>query len=607
VVSSIRSKPFIKSDLLLPDLLRAHPEARAVFDRYGLRGCGGRFGPYESILFFARAHGVDEARLLAELEQAIDGAKEAALPTSSFDTLADTIYRRYFIGGIVLVLTAGATWGAWILWQIALRGTFRNASLNTINAHGEAQIFGWVGLFIMGFAYQAFPRIWHTTLARPRLAAWCFALMVAGIILRTAGLATAGAWSLAIPVAMAGGILQLVAVAIFGAQIIETFVRSGMKIEPYAGFVMGALGWFVLSSAFSVWHTWTTLNAHSETELLWYVATYQVPLRDLQIHGLALFMILGVSLRMLPALFGLPQISQLRAWWALDFLTTAVVGETILFLLYRWTGDRAFAAGLPVPWMMLFFGVLVLTQPWRLWRPFPESDRSSKFIRTAFAWLAVSLVMLLLLPAYQLLRGVNFSHAYFGATRHAITVGFISLMIMGMAAKVVPTLNGIDHRHLTKLWGPFLLVNAGCLLRVATQPLTDWSSRVYPFLGVSGTLEVAGLAWWGAGLIGIIWQGKSGAGLEQQPQEPRPARIELRHHVADVLDWFPQTEPVFVRYGFTALKQPLLRRTLARQVTLSQAAAVRGISAAELVAALNASISERIHNANGSSVLSVLN
>src|SRR5579864_1837426 len=187
VVSSIRSKPFIKSDLLLPDLLRAHPEARAVFDRYGLRGCGGRFGPYESILFFARAHGVDEARLLAELEQAIDGAKEAALPTSSFDTLADTIYRRYFIGGIVLVLTAGATWGAWILWQIALRGTFRNASLNTINAHGEAQIFGWVGLFIMGFAYQAFPRIWHTTLARPRLAAWCFALMVAGIILRTAG------------------------------------------------------------------------------------------------------------------------------------------------------------------------------------------------------------------------------------------------------------------------------------------------------------------------------------------------------------------------------------------------------------------------------------
>ena len=71
-------------------------------------------------------------------------------------------------------------------------------------AHGEAQIFGWVGLFIMGFAYQAFPRMWQTTLVEPRLAVIAFGLMVGGLVVRTAGIAAAEAWTSAAPVALAG-------------------------------------------------------------------------------------------------------------------------------------------------------------------------------------------------------------------------------------------------------------------------------------------------------------------------------------------------------------------------------------------------------------------
>src|SRR5262249_56908410 len=108
---------------------------------------------------------------------------------------ADRFSRRYFLGGILVALTAGASWGAWLLWTIALGGSFQGIPISSINAHGEAQIFGWVGLFIMGFAYQAFPRLWHTSLAAPRLAAWAFALMIAGLIVRTIGIASAEAWS----------------------------------------------------------------------------------------------------------------------------------------------------------------------------------------------------------------------------------------------------------------------------------------------------------------------------------------------------------------------------------------------------------------------------
>ena len=56
----------INSETSLPELFRALPEARTVFNRYGLRGCGGAHGPAESLGFFASAHGVALDELIAQ-------------------------------------------------------------------------------------------------------------------------------------------------------------------------------------------------------------------------------------------------------------------------------------------------------------------------------------------------------------------------------------------------------------------------------------------------------------------------------------------------------------------------------------------------------------
>jgi hypothetical protein len=138
------------------------------------------------------------------------------------------------------------------------------------------------------------------------------------------------------------------------------------------------------------------------------------------------------------------------------------------------------------------------------------------------------------------------------------------------------------------MWGPFALVNLGCFLRVSMQTLTDWNPAFYSVIGVSGTLEVFGLAWWGTGLIRIMRQGKR----EEQTARitpPRPAAIQPDHRVADVLEWFPTTEPVFVEFGFNAIKHAVFRRTLARQVSLAQACKMHSIDAQQFVAALNRS------------------
>ncbi len=561
-------------DMMVPDLLKQHPETRPVLDRYGLHGCGGKHGPQESLGFFARMHGVAESRLLSEIIAVLGttpDAEDAYQPS-----VADSIYRRYFLAGIAVILTVGAGWGAWLLWQIGFAGSFTGVSVLDVNAHGHAQIFGWVGLFIMGFAYQAFPRFWHTTLAIPELAVTTFIAMLIGIIVRTTGM-TFHTESWALTAAMFGGFLEIAAVFVFLWQLVLTFKRSDATFEPYMLFVFAALAFFLIQGAMSVWHTYNTMTATTRDELVWYVATYQAVLRDVQIHGLAVCMILGVSLRLLPGIFALPEIGRKKCVTAFTLILMAIIGEVVLFLTYRFTHNHVWAAFLLVPWLMLTVGSLIIPIAWKLWRPLPVADRSSKFIRMAFAWLAISMLMLLMLPVYQIVSGIPFSHAYYGSIRHAITVGFISLMIMGVAAKAVPTLNGIDHKTLSALWGPFILVNLGCTLRVSLQTLTDWHPLFFALVGISGLLELSGLAWWGCHLLGLMRQGKRNEQSDEATQASKPQLIQPYHKVADVLAWFPNTARVFDALGFDLLRNPILRRTLARHTTLAQASAIKRV------------------------------
>ncbi|MCC6425069.1 MAG: NnrS family protein [Phycisphaerales bacterium] len=438
--------------------------------------------------------------------------------------LANAIHRRFFVAAIALVMTFGATWGAWLLWRIGFLGNFTGISVHEINAHGHAQIFGWVGLFMMGIGYQVFARFWQTTLTAPRLVIPVFVAMTAGIVLHTIGQATADQWSAAVPISTVGGVLELAAIITFCVQMLATFRASTKKFSPSVGFIFMALFWFVAMAAMDLWHTHATMTAPTRDRLLWYVSTYQAPLRDMQVHGLAVFMILGVSLQLLPAMYGIRPASPRRNWIALGMLTLAVVGECLIFVAYRWTGLHVMAALLMIPWLMIAIGIAMIVLPWKLWKPFRQTDRSAKFIRIAYLWLAVSLTMLLFLPVYLSISKIPFSHAYYGAIRHAITVGFISLMIMGISARVVPTFNGVNPVGLSSLWGPFVLINVGCFLRVSTQTLTDWHPAFYTIIGISGVLEVISLAWWGAGLISIMHQGKRKL-REQAPIRTHPNRF----------------------------------------------------------------------------------
>src|SRR5262245_3563801 len=207
----------LSESVLIPDLLRHHPAARPVLDRYGLRGCGGPLGPHESLGVFAKAHEIPVERLLAELRDAV-ATPPAPAAGDNHDTgrwSADGIYRPFFLAGIAVVLSLGAVWGAYLLVRIALAGRFTAVGLHEVNAHGHAQIFGWVGLFVMGFAYQAFPRFKHTTLRHPALAWLSFGLMFGGLILRSVLEPTANGLDEFGWAAVIASIVEVVAIGLF--------------------------------------------------------------------------------------------------------------------------------------------------------------------------------------------------------------------------------------------------------------------------------------------------------------------------------------------------------------------------------------------------------
>jgi putative Mn2+ efflux pump MntP len=132
----------------------------------------------------------------------------------------------------------------------------------------------------------------------------------------------------------------------------------------------------------------------------------------------------------------------------------------------------------------------------RVFEPTRESQRSHKFVRGAYAWLIAAGLMILWEPIQLRLVGAPFSHAYTGAIRHAVTVGFISQMILGFGCHVTARLNDLVERKMAPLWSAFLLLNLGNAARVALEVASNFTPSAFTPMGLTGFIELVGLGVW---------------------------------------------------------------------------------------------------------------
>jgi heme/copper-type cytochrome/quinol oxidase subunit 1 len=113
-------------------------------------------------------------------------AKEPAILLKAREESAQRLMMAYAITGLFFMLLPGTFLGVWNLISIS-GGRASSISTAWIQAHGHAQIFGWIGTFILGIGFYSIPKM---TLTSGRVqpsrgwAAW--GLWTSGVLLRWA-------------------------------------------------------------------------------------------------------------------------------------------------------------------------------------------------------------------------------------------------------------------------------------------------------------------------------------------------------------------------------------------------------------------------------------
>ncbi len=513
----------ITKDTSVADIVRLCPGARRAFDEHGLKGCGGENAPSEPLAVFAAVHQANAEELLREINA------ELANPNSGpyvYETrLEDYVYRRFFKAGVTTVLTVGCLWGAINLLQVAMGKSFLQLHLlPSIHAHAHAMIFGWVGMFVMGFAYQSFPRFKNTRLWRPELANLSFYLLATGIV---AGMVAE--MSSPAPVALwlggISGVCELAAVALFMMVMYRTLRQSIGPHNPYEKFIATSFVWLLLGTALEAVFFFAKATAHSEQTLIRRMALIDGPLRDIQLLGFAALIIAGVSQRFVPHVYGLAKPAHDRQGLIFGLMNGSLILNITSYVLLLSTRNLYFAIGLEIAYLSMPVWAALLAIQVGVFRHPAQPDRTFKFIRTAYVWLLLSCGMMPFFPFYGVVTHQLFAHTYMGSHRHGFTVGFVSMMILGVSSRVVPILAGIDAKRMNSLWTPFILFNVGCSGRVLLQVLADFVPNLaYPLIGFTGFIELTALAWWGVELWHTMNLARKGRTASMIMPFPAPVR-----------------------------------------------------------------------------------
>jgi hypothetical protein len=113
------------------------------------------------------------------------------------------------------------------------------------------------------------------------------------------------------------------------------------------------------------------------------------------------------------------------------------------------------------------------------------------FVRLAYGWLLIAAALGVSATEWDTSGG------FWGASRHALTVGFVSTMILAVGQRILPAFAGMRILWSPRLmFGGLFLLTVGCSLRVSSEVLAyqgyaNWAWRVLP---VSALTELAALS-----------------------------------------------------------------------------------------------------------------
>jgi hypothetical protein len=397
-----------------------------------------------------------------------------------------------------------------------------------VQTHGFLQLYGWAGLFALGVAAYILPRLRGAPLALPHALGWILSLHLASLVLRFAcqPLATLTPSGLPRGALVASGVLEIAAVGLIYACVLLT-LRYGPPLDarPAFGKVLPLFGVALLSFGGAA-----VVNLINMARLVQSSSGIVAEPGDtlnvtLGLFGFLVPIALAMSAQMLPTYAGLMSFPQKLLWT----LTGLYASGLSLYLLGMVAGSSrhmwgVLASGLG--WLalgaalLMFFGYCVALMrrrgrmPAHLARRSPtptymrrtyrlhvltQDERFGPFvalIASAYLWGALAALLLLIDGAALLASGAIVIPL--DAIRHSLALGFLTLLICGIAPRMLTGFSGASIRSAGLVTATLWLGNAAVILRLSVYglpPLTGFGPALQAALfGASGPLGLALIA-----------------------------------------------------------------------------------------------------------------
>ncbi len=442
----------------------------------------------------------------------------------------------FIAAGLFFLALPGTVAGVWNLLAISASREAGRAPAVWVQAHGHAQLFGWVGTFMIGICLYAAPKF-RGGAVRSLTVAWLmFGLWTAATAAHWGAVLWQWRWQTVLPLSAVAQFL--VACLLIWQATASGRSRTGMELwnllvdAGLAGLV-GTMLWQLIT-ILRLTASPAPVIPPGPNRILLHAAVWLF----------CLPMAWGFSARFLPTFLGLPPPRRKAALAGLALLAAAIFWPRVLTVA---------AAGLAGYSLRVFEPAVRPAKVQGVDRRFPH------FVRLAFGWLLISSVLLAAGDA----PGVQ------GASRHAFTVGFLATLIFAIGPRILPSfLNSRELWSTRLMFAALVLLTIGCSLRVVSEPLAY--ANVLPIfwniLPVSALLELTAV-------LVFAWN------IGRTLATPMPAWFE-REQVKDSMSvyWYitayPATRKLLIDAGLRSLDR---FREVPKSLTLREAAEADGV------------------------------
>jgi len=392
--------------------------------------------------------------------------------------------------GLFFMLFPGTFLGVWNLLQISGRESVASISPAWLQAHGHAQVFGWVGSFILGIGFYSIPKL-REGARMSFLAGWvCWTMWTVGVATRWAANVYLWHWRTLLPFS---AVLEMAAFLIFFR------VVSGHRVEGSGEKRFAPWIWVVISASVGLLSALATnlvgciyVSVRGITPAFPHV--FDQRFLVLMAWGFLVLFVWGFSAKWMSVFLGLREV---RTNWLLSAVAANLLGIVLGLCGYLSIGSLLFAAGASLAIVALRMFERAVNEP----KTRGVHSSFPFFIRMAYAWLLIAAGLGVAAGRWDTSGGI------WGASRHALTVGFISVMILSVGQRILPAFAGMRTLWSTRLmFLALFLLTFGCALRVSAEVLAyqDYASWAWSVLPASALLELTALTLFTVNMLGTF-------------------------------------------------------------------------------------------------------